>query len=348
VTSSEENVYYGGRLVGKRLVSVTNSNNGLVSDFTADRLQSKGNGSTYYPYGESKTSTSGDDREGFATYTRDEKSGLDYADQRWYASGVGRFGSVDPAISSAITRQPNSWNRYSYVELDPISRTDANGLGDEKSFCDLYPDHPACSGPSRPGGAPPIEPILPDTDPSDLTRLEKVRGIVRKALESESCSGLFPGGLLVPDRLLGGGDINLMDNIFSGSIYGRINFADLGGVQNGGVTAAVTIPVLLGDPTRPSTFVGANITINSNLSSPWLSGNYPDVYGITANPSQLYAKFGVTDHQDIYRAITLLHELGHAYDLFGANQTRSLIQNDQDRPDISRANSKLVYERCFK
>jgi RHS repeat-associated protein len=130
VTASEENVFYGGRLVGKRLVSVTNSNNGLVSDFTADRLQSKGNGSNYYPYGESKNSTAGDDREGFATYTRDENSGLDYADQRWYASGVGRFTSPDPFEPSANRRDPASWNRYTYVRNNPSNRTDPKGLFD--------------------------------------------------------------------------------------------------------------------------------------------------------------------------------------------------------------------------
>jgi RHS repeat-associated protein len=130
VTASEENVYYGGRLVGKRLVSVTGSNNGLVSAFTADRLQSKGNGSNYYPYGESKNSTAGDDREGFATYTRDEKSGLDYANQRWYASGVGRFTSPDPYQASAGPSDPGSWNRFTYVRGEPIGRYDPLGLAD--------------------------------------------------------------------------------------------------------------------------------------------------------------------------------------------------------------------------
>jgi len=100
----------------------------VVSAFTADRLQSKGNGSNYYPYGESKTSTAGDDREGFATYTRDEKSGLDYADQRWYASGVGRFGSVDPNIANANTNRGGSWNAYAYTEGNPVNSNDPSGL----------------------------------------------------------------------------------------------------------------------------------------------------------------------------------------------------------------------------
>jgi len=129
VSASEENVYYGRRLAAKRLIALS-INSGTVSDFTADRLQSKGNGSNYYPYGESKTSTAGDDREGFATYTRDEKSGLDYADQRWYASGVGRFGSVDPLQSSMSIADPKSANRYTYVRGNPTNNVDPEGLAD--------------------------------------------------------------------------------------------------------------------------------------------------------------------------------------------------------------------------
>jgi RHS repeat-associated protein len=117
-------------LVGKRLIAVTGTNSGLVSAFTADRLQSKGNGSNYYPYGESKTSTAGDDREGFATYTRDEKSGLDYADQRWYASGVSIFTTPDPFVPSASLNDPASQNRYSYTRGNPVNRTDESGLLD--------------------------------------------------------------------------------------------------------------------------------------------------------------------------------------------------------------------------
>jgi RHS repeat-associated protein len=132
VTASEENVYYGGRLVGKRIAALSVANSGVVSAFTADRLQSKGNGSNYYPYGESKSSTAGDDREGFATYTRDEKSGLDYADQRWYASGVGRFTSPDPYMAERggghSLLRPSSFGRYAYVEGNPASYFDPLGL----------------------------------------------------------------------------------------------------------------------------------------------------------------------------------------------------------------------------
>ena len=128
VTASEENVYFGGRLVGKRVLSQSGIDTGLVGAFTSDRLQSRGNGSRYYPYGKSKTGAAGDDREQFATYTRDEKSGLDYADQRWYAREMGRFTSADPFNGSSEAMEPKSWNKFSYASADPVERIDPEGL----------------------------------------------------------------------------------------------------------------------------------------------------------------------------------------------------------------------------
>jgi hypothetical protein len=45
----------------------------------------------FYPYGEEITTPSLN-ADGFATYYRDGNTGLDYADQRYYASQFGRFG----------------------------------------------------------------------------------------------------------------------------------------------------------------------------------------------------------------------------------------------------------------
>ncbi|WP_162180005.1 RHS repeat-associated core domain-containing protein [Bryobacter aggregatus] len=126
VTAHEENVYFGARLVGKRIYQYGVT---TVSAFTSDRLQSKGNGSAFYPYGESKTGAAGDDKEQFATYTRDAGTGLDYADQRWYASGLGRFTTVDPGTSiSSHSGRPESWHGYSYASNNPALLYDPKGL----------------------------------------------------------------------------------------------------------------------------------------------------------------------------------------------------------------------------
>ena len=80
----------------------------------------------YRPYGEEVTAT-GNYRDKFGTYLRDE-SGFDYADQRYYDSGKGRFLTVDPYEASGGPGEPGSWNRYSSVGGDPVNYADPLGL----------------------------------------------------------------------------------------------------------------------------------------------------------------------------------------------------------------------------
>ena len=90
---------------------------------TQDRLGSVG---SYYPYGESRSGTVSN-ADSFATYYQDS-TGLDYADQRHYAAGSGRFTTADPYQASAGAADPSSWNRYSYVGSDPVNYNDPVGL----------------------------------------------------------------------------------------------------------------------------------------------------------------------------------------------------------------------------
>jgi RHS repeat-associated protein len=90
------------------------------------RANSSGESFRYYPYGEDRTATP-DNREKFGTYTRDNPS-QDYADQRYYGVGTGRFNTPDPYKASAGAGDPGSWNRYSYVEGDPVNFGDLAGL----------------------------------------------------------------------------------------------------------------------------------------------------------------------------------------------------------------------------
>lgn len=93
----------------------------------SDRLGSVvANGTTpvsYYPYGKQiGTFESGKPR--FGTYFRDT-SGLDYAMNRYYSSGMmGRFLTVDRYSQSGL--DSGSWNRYVYTRGDPVNRTDAS------------------------------------------------------------------------------------------------------------------------------------------------------------------------------------------------------------------------------
>jgi RHS repeat-associated protein len=94
----------------------------------ADRVGTNRQWGAYFlPYGEEMTST-GSDRDKFATYQRDSFTGLDYAVNRWYDSVHGVFVSPDPSAGSISRGNPSSWNRYAYAGNDPINYSDPSGL----------------------------------------------------------------------------------------------------------------------------------------------------------------------------------------------------------------------------
>ena len=137
---------------------------------TFDRLgsakynQQNNQAQSFYPYGEDRGTAEPNDALKFATYTRDAATGLDYADQRYYASNFGRFMSPDRYKAKPGAKDPGSWNRYSYTRSDPVSRLDPSGRFD----CD--PDDDACqeeptSGPCASGSATGF--IGDDADPED-------------------------------------------------------------------------------------------------------------------------------------------------------------------------------------
>jgi RHS repeat-associated protein len=97
----------------------------------ADRLGSvraneAGERFNYYPFGGEITSTP-DGRPKFGTYFRDN-AGQDYAVNRYYGPGLGRFMSPDAGVNGAMSAYPTSWNRYAYVSGDPVNRRDRRGL----------------------------------------------------------------------------------------------------------------------------------------------------------------------------------------------------------------------------
>lgn len=67
-------------------------------------------------------------RQQYTSYERDNESGLDYAQARQYNSMHGRFTSVDPLMASATIKNPQTFNRYSYVLNSPYKFTDPLGL----------------------------------------------------------------------------------------------------------------------------------------------------------------------------------------------------------------------------
>ncbi|MEZ5425871.1 MAG: RHS repeat-associated core domain-containing protein [Pyrinomonadaceae bacterium] len=74
-----------------------------------------------------------DIRKKFTGYERDEESGLDFAQARYYQPGHGRFTSVDPLMASANVKNPQTLNRYSYVLNNPYKFVDPLGLISENT-----------------------------------------------------------------------------------------------------------------------------------------------------------------------------------------------------------------------
>jgi RHS repeat-associated protein len=129
------NTYFGGKLVKSKGVTVAvdrlGSVRGTYDSVTLTTMR-------YYPYGEERTST-GDGREKFGMYMRDNP-GQDYADQRYYGVGTGRFNVPDPGgIRTASPASSLTWNRYSYTHGDPINFGDRFGL-DEMAVAETAQD----------------------------------------------------------------------------------------------------------------------------------------------------------------------------------------------------------------
>jgi RHS repeat-associated protein len=122
-----DNLYFGGRLIrpGREVVAVDrlgsvrwrrNLDTGATAQFD------------YWPYGQEKPSATAQEGEKFGTYYRDA-TGLDYADQRYYSSTSGRFLTADRFVTATALRSPTrGWNRYAYVEGDPVNLFDPSGL----------------------------------------------------------------------------------------------------------------------------------------------------------------------------------------------------------------------------
>jgi RHS repeat-associated protein len=86
---------------------------------------------TFTPYGEEHATqtTCQQNNYKFTGFERDAETGLDYTFARYYDSRLGRFLSADP-FGGDISN-PQSLNRYAYVENDPASFADPSG---EKAY----------------------------------------------------------------------------------------------------------------------------------------------------------------------------------------------------------------------
>jgi RHS repeat-associated protein len=67
-------------------------------------------------------------RQDYTGYQKDDESGLEFAQARYYNTKHGRFTSIDPLTASANVKDPQTFNRYSYAMNSPYKFTDPLGL----------------------------------------------------------------------------------------------------------------------------------------------------------------------------------------------------------------------------
>jgi RHS repeat-associated protein len=120
-------IYAGGRMIAKE-------DAGARRYFLSDRLSVRVSLDTggnvvgrqgHLPFGEDFAESGTQQKQHLTSYERDAESGLDYAVNRYHSSNAGRFSSVDPVTGGIAS--PQSLNRYSYVQNDPVNLVDPDG-----------------------------------------------------------------------------------------------------------------------------------------------------------------------------------------------------------------------------
>ena len=140
--------YAGGRL----LMKGGSSTQVFMSDRLSVRLALSDVGTVtgrqgHLPFGEDFSLSGMQEKHRFTTYENDSETALHYAINRYDDSKVGRFVSVDSYGKSASLEWPQSHNRYSYTQNEPINVKDPLGLficlncegpeGEESNPCDI-------------------------------------------------------------------------------------------------------------------------------------------------------------------------------------------------------------------
>jgi RHS repeat-associated protein len=296
------------------------------------------------PYGEAwlasdNSATSTNDKK-FNTYQRDQESGLDYAMHRYYGNSSGRFSSPDSEPMSMNLTQPVSLNRYVYVSNDPINETDPTGLlakiidpclgREDILLCEAYRKNDCgdsfvpsqesgfCPPASQLVNPPRLGGLFPTRNPvtcRDWSCIPAAEAIALKVLQQPGCSSLFGN---IATRAGGKDPASVLMNIINGGVnggqYGRITFGPIDCLN----CNAQTTPQ---DPT----FGGPRVLITINtvpLVGEWNLGNAS------------------------YNALTLLHELAHAYNDLYDELGGFALTNFAEAPD-PKAFDKLLKQKCF-
>jgi RHS repeat-associated protein len=332
-------LYFGSRLI--------QANGSLVVTDRLGSVRAKGVGGawtqmSYFPYGEERTTTP-DGTEKFGTYYRDGV-GQDYAEQRYYNNGTGRFWSVDPGgIKTAKPGNPISWNRYLYVNGDPVNRRDPRGLYEvivgegmcivgegeyqEWTECDyseggfFSPTDPGEDAGEGGGGNGPFNPLT-------IQGFIQAEALALSALATPDCAALFG---LAPNSM---DPAALLANGVAAAAAGAVSALQFGTTTAQGIAADAAM---------------AGTTVAT--SDPWA---YVNANGQAVESTRVIIEINMavwTNLTPIQQAQDLIHELGHTFDeLLGAGGSAFLydaLPNGQPNPSAEAMNAALV-QKCIQ
>jgi RHS repeat-associated protein len=296
----------------------------------------------------------------FTSYERDG-NGSDEAMFRRYNRWHSRFDQPDPSDESYDFTDPQSLNRYSYVQNDPTNFVDPSGLIAQGPCMGGYDyETGACRGSGGGGGGgfdwpfwdsfnfggdqPPGTPLMPN-DPSrgggggppKPSPLEQGLDAARNALQKKSCADLFGDlsnlGFASPTDLLNTYANNNLIRV--GSSYptanGDVKFSS---ADIGAITTYATGSYLNANGVKVSANV---ITVNKNGF--FFSGRVEDGTLVNTIRGGGFEGLGLTD----IRGAVLIHELLHAVGRIPSDDPSVLKDNGKQ----SRANAELVRKNCF-
>ena len=354
-----EYIFFGGERIASR------TGNGTVNYYYFDQVGSTvtmtdGSGTpcyqaTFTPYGQEEQSTTPtcSTNYKFTGYERDSETGLDYAFDRFYNSRLGRFMTPDP-LGGNLT-DPQSLNRYAYVDNNPIVSSDASGM----IFYPCYPDAGICSwGPGLDGCS---------NDPQGCTHdpgltldfydyyLSCEMGDCYDLNQNQVPVQLWPGdwGTIMDNA---GGPVlkvlkrsNDCSTFFNSSPLIQINnqtsqmITALGGISLGGPTTAAGFFETLD-------YLGPN---TNDPSQPWpnnigaMSNEGGSTVVVNGNPAGAFLHSGWTiggfDSGSIgAQAIMILHELAHNLLLIPPDGNNSVAP-----PGQSGINTQTILANCL-
>ena len=149
-----------------------------------------------------------DIRKQYTGYEKDEESGLDFAQARYYNGKHGRFTSVDPLTASANVKDPQTFNRYSYAMNSPYKFTDPLGLissstsacGNQCSNSGSYVDGSAFRGTDGSGVQPLDRQTAEAAEHAPPAAEQNAVGLIRiPGLEIPEVDFLYPGSVAGQD-----------------------------------------------------------------------------------------------------------------------------------------------------